>query len=156
MAKVYFTYFKKYATLLAKKQTTEVAGKDHVLTATDEKKGKNPLFSLGTRLELLNELEAPALVPHAYKGPPLPYESLFRSLIFTLVDNACREYLFLGDFFLQKAKSLMELFHQVFSKTLANILVRTANLLSVSKCLLLFKVHRIFQFLDCDRRRHSI
>jgi len=123
MSKVYYSYFKTYASRLAKKQTSEVASKDHVLAAAEEVKGKNPLFSLGNRADLLNGLESPALVPHAWTGPPLPYESLFRSKIFTLVDNACREYLFLGDFFLVKGTTLMDIFHQVMGKTLGQMLV---------------------------------
>jgi hypothetical protein len=126
MSKVYYSYFKTYAYRLAKKQTSETATKDHVLGAAEEVKGKNPLFSLGNRADLLNDLESPALVPHAWVGPPLPYEALFRSLIFTLVDNACREYLFLGDFFMAKSNALMDLFHQVMGKTLGQLLVSTA------------------------------
>ena len=63
MSKVYFSYFKTYASRLAKKQTTEAAGKEHVLGASEEVRGKNPFFSLGTRADLLNDLEAPAIVP---------------------------------------------------------------------------------------------
>jgi hypothetical protein len=123
MSKVYFSYFKTYASRLGKKQTSEVASKEHVLAAAEEVKGKNPVFSLGKRADLLNELEAPALVPHAWIGPPLPYEALFRSLVFTLVDNACREYLFLGEFFLQKGQQLQDLFHLVMGRSLAHVLV---------------------------------
>jgi hypothetical protein len=127
MSKVYYSYFKTYASRLAKKQTSEIATKEHVLAAAEEVKGKNPFFSLGKRADLLTDLEAPALVPHAWNGPPLPYEALFRSLIFTLVDNACREYLFLGDFFLVKSSILMDLFHQVMGKTLGQMLVSFRN-----------------------------
>lgn len=129
MSKVYYSYFKTYATRLAKKQTSETATKDHVLAAQEEVRGKNPVFSLGNRADLLNNLEAPALVPHAWVGPPLPYEALFRSLIFTLVDNACREYLFLGDFFMAKTNALMDLFHQVMGKTLGQLLVMWLTIL---------------------------
>ena len=123
MSKVYFSYFKTYASRLAKKQTSEVANKDHLLGAPEDIKGKNPVFSLGKRAELLTDLEAPALVPHAWNGPSLPYEALFRSLIFTLVDNGCREYLFLHDFFLHKGGPLAELFDLVMGRTLGHILV---------------------------------
>lgn len=63
MGKVYFSYFKTYASRLSKKQSSETAGKDHVLGASEEVKGKNPFFSLGSRAELLNDLEAPAIIP---------------------------------------------------------------------------------------------
>jgi len=123
MSKVYFSYFKAYASRLGKKQTSELPSKEHVLAAPEEVKGKNPFFSLGSRADLLNDLEAPAVVPHAWNGPPLPYESVFRSLLFTMVDNACREYLFLGEFFLQKTHELQDLFHLVMGRSLAHVLV---------------------------------
>lgn len=134
MSKVYFSYFKAYASRLAKKQTSESPSKDHVLAAPEEVKGKNPFFSLGSRADLLNDLEAPAVVPHAWNGPPLPYESVFRSLVFTLVDNACREYLFLGEFFLQKGQELQDLFHLVMGRSLAHLLV--SELKSFQTCVL--------------------
>ena len=140
MSKVYFSYFKTYASRLGKKLTTEVASKEHVLAAPEEVKGKNPLFSLGKRADLLHELEAPALVPHAWAGPPLPYEALFRSIVFTLVDNACREYLFLGEFFLQRnPQHLQDLFHLVMGRSLAHVLVSLVNYENYAKIEIKFK-----------------
>lgn len=51
-----------------------------------------------------------------------PFEALFRSEQYTLVDNACREYLFLAEFFMVQGKEALALFSQIFGKTM-NLLV---------------------------------
>lgn len=58
------------------------------------------------------------------------FESLFRSMHFTLLDNSCREYLFLADFFMVE-KNAKDLFTAVFGKTLSLFLV---SLMGVVKC----------------------
>lgn len=52
-----------------------------------------------------------------------PFESLFRSQHYALLDNSCREYLFLCDFFLVTGTPALDLFHAVMGKTLAMFLV---------------------------------
>lgn len=47
-----------------------------------------------------------------------PLEALFRSLQFSLVDNACREFLFLSDFFIVTGQTANEIFGQVMGKAL--------------------------------------
>ncbi|XP_061477503.1 vacuolar protein sorting-associated protein 52 homolog isoform X4 [Rhineura floridana] len=47
-----------------------------------------------------------------------PFESLFRSQHFALLDNSCREYLFLCDFFLVSGTPALDLFNAVMGKTL--------------------------------------
>lgn len=56
---------------------------------------------------------------------PLQYsfESLFRSMHFALLDNSCREYLFLADFFMAHNNAAKDLFTSVFGKTLSLFLV---------------------------------
>lgn len=49
---------------------------------------------------------------------------------FTLLDNSCREYLFLADFFMVE-KNAKDLFTAVFGKTLSLFLV---SLMGVVKC----------------------
>ena len=51
------------------------------------------------------------------------FESLFRSLHFALMDNSCREYLFLTDFFMASGTSALDLFNVVMGKTLSIFLV---------------------------------
>lgn len=52
-----------------------------------------------------------------------PFESLFRSQHYALLDNSCREYLFLCDFFLVAGTPALDLFNAVMGKTLAMFLV---------------------------------
>ena len=59
------------------------------------------------------------------------FESLFRSMHFTLLDNSCREYLFLADFFMVEKNAAKDLFTAVFGKTLSLFLV---SIMSVVKC----------------------
>uniref|UniRef100_A0A8D0HR09 Vacuolar protein sorting-associated protein 52 homolog n=1 Tax=Sphenodon punctatus TaxID=8508 RepID=A0A8D0HR09_SPHPU len=55
-------------------------------------------------------------------GEWYPFESLFRSQHYALLDNSCREYLFLCDFFLVTGTPALELFNAVMGKTLAMFL----------------------------------
>ena len=51
---------------------------------------------------------------------------------FTLLDNSCREYLFLADFFMVEKNAAKDLFTAVFGKTLSLFLV---SFMGVVKCL---------------------
>ena len=46
------------------------------------------------------------------------FESLYRSLNYTLLDNACREYLFVVDFFAVSGDDALALFNAIFGRTL--------------------------------------
>lgn len=46
-----------------------------------------------------------------------PFEYLFRSIQYALVDNACREYLFLSELFMLEGQNAQDLFNMVFNKT---------------------------------------
>lgn len=76
MAKVYFSYFKTYATRLSKLQYEEAATKDDLMGIEDSAskgffhkttlKNKSTVFTIGTRGDVLaQQLEAPIIVPHA-------------------------------------------------------------------------------------------
>jgi len=52
-----------------------------------------------------------------------PFESLFRSLQYALLDNSCREYLFISDFFMVSAGSALDLFNSIFGKSIAMFMV---------------------------------
>ena len=45
------------------------------------------------------------------------YEIIFRSQHYTLADNACREYLFLSEFFYVEPLQALDLFREVLRKT---------------------------------------
>ena len=55
------------------------------------------------------------------------FESLFRSQQYALLDNSCREYLFIGDFFMVSTSESrnQDMFHLILGKTLKMIAVRT-------------------------------
>ncbi|CAL9704030.1 unnamed protein product [Knipowitschia caucasica] len=136
MSKIYFSYFKSYSSRLLKVQYEEVADKDDLMGVEDTaKKGffskpslksRNTIFTVGQRGNILSpaELEGPILVPHtAQRGDcRYPYETLFRSQHFALLDNGCREFLFLCDFFMVTGNSALDLFNCIMGKTLAMFL----------------------------------
>uniref|UniRef100_A0A146XWE8 Vacuolar protein sorting-associated protein 52 homolog n=1 Tax=Fundulus heteroclitus TaxID=8078 RepID=A0A146XWE8_FUNHE len=136
MSKIYYSYFKSYSSRLLKVQYEEVADKDDLMGVEDTaKKGffskpslksRNTIFTLGQRGAILSpaELEGPILVPHtAQRGDSrYPYETLFRSQHYALLDNGCREYLFLCDFFMVTGNSALDLFNCIMGKTLSMFL----------------------------------
>lgn len=136
MSKIYLSYFKSYTSRLMKIQYEEVAEKDDLMGVEDTaKKGffskpslknRNTVFTLGNRGAVIGaaELEGPIIVPHAAQKSDVryPFESLFRSQHYALLDNGCREYLFLCDFFMVAGPSAQDLFNAVMGKTLAMFL----------------------------------
>lgn len=61
------------------------------------------------------------------------FESLFRSMHFALLDNSCREYLFLADFFMAQNNAAKDLFTAVFGKTLSLFLVSTPGVSELTR-----------------------
>ncbi|KAI9536823.1 Vacuolar protein sorting-associated protein 52 [Dissostichus eleginoides] len=136
MSKIYYSYFKSYSGRLLKVQYEEVADKDDLMGVEDTaKKGffskpslksRNTIFTVGQRGAILSpaELEGPILVPHtAQRGDSrYPYETLFRSQHYALLDNGCREFLFLSDFFMVTGNSALDLFNSIMGKTLSMFL----------------------------------
>ncbi|KAG7273066.1 hypothetical protein CRUP_010038, partial [Coryphaenoides rupestris] len=124
MSKIYYSYFKSYSGRLLKVQL--------LLQAVSE--SRNTIFTLGQRGGVLNpaELEGPILIPHtAQRGDSrYPYESLFRSQHYALLDNGCREFLFLSDFFMVTGTSGLDLFTSIMGKTLGMLLKSTASYVS--------------------------
>lgn len=51
------------------------------------------------------------------------FEALFRSEQYALVDNACREYLFVTEFFMIRGAQAQDLFNQILGKTLTLMIV---------------------------------
>uniref|UniRef100_A0A667XP05 Vacuolar protein sorting-associated protein 52 homolog n=1 Tax=Myripristis murdjan TaxID=586833 RepID=A0A667XP05_9TELE len=130
MSKIYYSYFKSYSGRLLKVQYEEVADKDDLMGVEDTPslKSRNTIFTLGQRGAVLSpaELEGPILIPHtAQRGDSrYPYETLFRSQHYALLDNGCREFLFLSDFFMVAGNSALDLFNCIMGKTLNMFLVR--------------------------------
>ena len=131
MSKILFSYFKSYTGRLSKLQFEESASRDDLLGAEETSskgfffkpslKNKSTVFSVGCRDDVLNsQLEAPIIVPHAQQKNEMkyPFEMIFRSVQYTLVDNGCREFLFLSELFLVDGQNAQDLFNFVFGKTL--------------------------------------
>ncbi|CAG4998848.1 unnamed protein product [Parnassius apollo] len=150
LSKVYYSYFKSYASRLDKLKYEEVPTKDDLMGIEDGSKGgffqksnlknKSTIFTIGNRGDVLaQQLEAPIIVPHVQQKSKYSYEALFRSLQYALVDNSCREYLFTTEFFHVKAGHAQELFDRILGKTLSLLVKNVENyVLECYDCLALF------------------
>ncbi|KAH6928650.1 hypothetical protein HPB50_018171 [Hyalomma asiaticum] len=132
MGKILFSYFKTYTNRLMKLQYEEVPEKDDLMGVEDTTKrdilfskpslkNRSTVFTLGARNNILTtELESPIIVPHAAQKNEVryPFESLFRSQQYALLDNACREYLFVTEFFMVSGPAAQELFNSIMNRTL--------------------------------------
>uniref|UniRef100_A0A673I917 Vacuolar protein sorting-associated protein 52 homolog n=1 Tax=Sinocyclocheilus rhinocerous TaxID=307959 RepID=A0A673I917_9TELE len=150
MSKIYFSYFKSYSGRLLKVQYEDVADKDDLMGVEDTAKkdilqtagffskpslkSRNTIFTVGQRGAVLSpaELEGPILIPHAAQrgDSRYPYETLFRSQHYALLDNSCREFLFLSDFFMVAGNSALDLFNSIMGKTLSMFLKNLSTYLS--------------------------
>ncbi|XP_061389003.1 vacuolar protein sorting-associated protein 52 homolog [Musca vetustissima] len=130
MSKIYYSYFKSYSSRLAGLKFEESCTKDDLMgiednvskglfAKTTSLKHKSTIFTIGKRGDILNQqLEAPIIVPHAQMKNRYTFEALFRSEQYALVDNACREYLFVTEFFMVRGAQAQDLFNQIMGKTL--------------------------------------
>merc|ERR1719412_1513191 len=135
MGKIMFSYFKSYTGRLDRLQFEESASREDLLGAEETQakgfffkpslKNKTTVFSVGSRGDVLGqELEAPIIVPHSQQKTEqkYPFEMLFRSIQYAMVDNACREFLFVSEFFILDASSALEIFNNIFGKTMSLLL----------------------------------
>ncbi|KAK0575818.1 hypothetical protein LWI29_007601 [Acer saccharum] len=111
MNKVLSAHFRAYIQALEKLQLDIATSSDLIGVETRStslfSRGREPLknrsavFALGDRINILKEIDQPALIPHIAEASSLkyPYEVLFRSLHKLLMDTATSEYLFCDDFF---------------------------------------------------------
>ncbi|XP_013879387.1 vacuolar protein sorting-associated protein 52 homolog isoform X2 [Austrofundulus limnaeus] len=170
MSKIYYSYFKSYSSRLLKVQYEEVADKDDLMGVEDTaKKGffskpslksRNTIFTLGQRGAILSpaELEGPILVPHtAQRGDSrYPYETLFRSQHYALLDNGCREFLFLSDFFMVIGNSALDLFNSIMGKTLSMFLKSMSTYVSdcYDSIAIFLCIHIILRFRAITAKRN--
>uniref|UniRef100_A0A3Q3NFJ9 Vacuolar protein sorting-associated protein 52 homolog n=1 Tax=Mastacembelus armatus TaxID=205130 RepID=A0A3Q3NFJ9_9TELE len=174
MSKIYYSYFKSYSGRLLKVQYEEVADKDDLMGVEDTAKkdilqsffskpslkSRNTIFTLGQRGAILTpaELEGPILVPHtAQRGDSrYPYETLFRSQHYALLDNGCREYLFLSDFFMVTGNSALDLFNSIMGKTLSMFLKSMSTYVSdcYDSIAIFLCIHIIFRFRAITAKRN--
>lgn len=168
MSKVTFSYFESYSGRLLKLQYEELTTHEDLMGVDDTQpkgffskptlKTKASVFSMGQRAEVLTkDLEGPILVPHALEkiNTKCPYEKLFRSEQYALMENACREYVFLSEFFMVQGNAANDLFHQVLDKTL--VLLRRnieAHVAESYDCIALFIcAHLVVKFREMCHER---
>ncbi|CAL4923193.1 unnamed protein product [Urochloa decumbens] len=123
MNKVLSAHFRAYIQALEKLQmdiatSTDLLGVETRSTGflfsigKESLKTRSSVFALGERINILKEIDQPALIPHIAeaKSQKYPYEVLFRSLQKLLIDTATSEYLFTDDFFGEES-----IFHDIFA-----------------------------------------
>ncbi|KAH6778696.1 Vps52 / Sac2 family [Perilla frutescens var. hirtella] len=114
MNKVLSTNIHAYIQALVKLQldvatATDLIGVDTRSTSLFSRgeplKNRSAVFSLGDRINILKEIDEPALIPHIAEASSkkYPYEVLFRSLHKLLMDTAASEYLFCDEFFREQS-----------------------------------------------------
>lgn len=130
MGKIYYSYFKSYSSRLASLRFEDAVSKEDLMGVQDAAskglftkqgniKNRGTIFTIGNRGDILNQqLEAPIIVPHAQQKTKYPFEALFRSEQYAMVDNACREFLFISDFFKVRGPQAQELFNQILGRTM--------------------------------------
>ena len=78
------------------------------------------------RQEILKELKQAILVPHTAAGGKgelrYPYEKLFRSIQFAMMDNCAREYAFCLQFFGMSEERAIKFFSEVMGKAMGLLL----------------------------------
>ncbi|XP_077238284.1 vacuolar protein sorting-associated protein 52 A-like [Tasmannia lanceolata] len=128
MNKVLSAHFRAYIQALEKLQLDIATSSDLIGVETRStslfSRGREPLknrsavFALGERINILKEIDQPALIPHIAEASSLkyPYEVLFRSLHKLLMDTATSEYLFCDDFFGEES-----IFNEIFTGPFAVI-----------------------------------
>jgi hypothetical protein len=120
--KVLSAHFRAYIQALEKLQLDIASANDLIgidtrstslfSRAREPLKNRSAVFALGDRINILKEIDQPALIPHIAEasGTKYPYEVLFRSLHKLLMDTATSEYLFCIDFFGEDS-----IFYDIFS-----------------------------------------
>ncbi|GLH15276.1 uncharacterized protein GBIM_19676 [Gryllus bimaculatus] len=168
MSKIYYSYFSTYSKRLKGLQYEDSATKKDLMGIEDTAsrvpfmksslKQKNTVFTIGNRGEVLaTQFEAPIIVPHAAQEQDMryPFEALFRSEQYALVDNACREYLFVTEFFMVRGTQAQDLFDKILGRTL-NLLVENLEKFvqeSYDAIALFLCVHLVLRYqLLCHKR----
>jgi hypothetical protein len=174
-SKVYYSYFKEYLTRLSRLRFEELPDKDDLLAAAEDAsksrnsffvsksslKTRSAIFSLGNRSSVIgDQAEGDLIVPHTAHKSDQRYsmEALFRSHQYALVDNACREYLFITEFFDLRPPQALQLFQIMFAKTTQHTLKCLEEEFATSHdCLALFLcLHIVYRFrLICHKRAVS-
>jgi len=174
MSKVYHNYFKEYIHRLCKLEYDDKPDESDLM-ASDEQhnrnrsniifnskpsslKNRSTVFTMGPRASVIREdLEAPLIMPRADKQD-IKYnlEALFRTVNFALLDNACREYIFLRDFFMTISETQnVDLFNSVFNKTLLLIYTHFTDQLKTSydAIAIFLCLHIVYRYREMAKKR---
>ncbi|KAL8137226.1 hypothetical protein V2J09_003227 [Rumex salicifolius] len=128
MNKVLSAHFRAYIQALEKLQQDLATSSDLIgietsspslfSTRRETLKNRSSVFAVGERINILKEIDQPALIPHIAEASAqkYPYEVLFRSLHKLLMDTASSEYLFCDEFFGEES-----MFNEIFAGPLAVI-----------------------------------
>ncbi|UXI19099.1 hypothetical protein NH340_JMT05042 [Sarcoptes scabiei] len=176
MTKIYFSYFKEFISKYMKLMYEDLPDKDDLMGNDDSvvkvsksvfnikspsMKHRSNVFSLGDRENLLgSEPESPSIVAHlAIKNDiKYPMETIFREIQYALLDNACREYLFIDEFFMINSKISQDLFLTIFGKTLDLLFKNVDTVFSQSyDAIALFVcIHIIYRFRMVSLKRNVL
>ncbi|CAL4060629.1 unnamed protein product, partial [Meganyctiphanes norvegica] len=168
LSKVYSSYFQSYTKQLWKLQYEEGVTRDDLMGVEDSRsnsffqkslKSRGTVFTLGKRDTVLSPtgLTQDIIVPHtAGKNEArYPFEVLFRSQQYALMDNGCREYIFLTEFFMVRDADAMKLFMSVMGKALQHVQKEVCGVVMgcYDSIALYLCVHLIHQYrLLCHKR----
>ena len=118
------------------------------LFSTSQPKFRAPIFSRGERGNILPSgvLESPVIVPYlsSQSSHHYPFEALFGSIVWALVDNGCLEFFLISDFFLMTGQPGQELVNHILRKTLLVMLKNFEQVVSSS-----FDFIGLFLCADC-------
>ncbi|KAH9529459.1 Vacuolar protein sorting-associated protein 52 [Dermatophagoides farinae] len=176
MSKIYFSYFKEFIHKSTKMMYEDLPDKDDLMGNDDSHKANKisifnlksnvvkhrpNIFSLGDRESLLTiELESPLIVVHAATKNDMKYplENVFREIQYAFFDHACREYLFMNEFFMVNSKTSHDLFYTIFGKTLDLLYKNIDSLFSQSyDAIALFVcLHIIYRYRILSLKRNVI
>ncbi|MCL4130164.1 UNVERIFIED_CONTAM: hypothetical protein GTU68_007377 [Idotea baltica] len=122
-------------------------------------KSRGTVFTLGNRDSVVSAagLEQDIIVPHTASkdGTKYSFEVLFRSQQYALMDNGCREFIFITDFFMVKETDALKLFNTVFGKALQHVQKEVCGVVMgcYDSIALFICVHLIHQYrLLCHKR----
>jgi hypothetical protein len=176
MAKVYHSYFKEYIQRLCKSEYDDKPDENDLMASDDQNhrriganiifnrpsslKNRSTVFTVGTRASVIKEdLEAPLIMPsNAKQDVKYTPEAIFRTVHYALIDNACREYAFLRDFFMTSSdQQTTDLFNSVFTKTLTMMHVHfneqfksSFDTIAIFLCL-----HLVYRYREMARRKKT-
>ena len=174
MGKVYYTYFKEYIHRLCKLEYDEKPDENDLMASDDQHhrsranllfntkpssfKNRSTVFTMGTRSSVLTiDLEAPLILPGNIKQD-VKYtpEAIFRAVHYAILDNACREFLFLRDYFMTSNDvQTSELFNSVFAKTLSFIQSHFSEQFksSYDTIAIFLCLHLVYRYRDMAKRK---